>query len=65
MNCCDSYGKCTQGANCPIRSQCGELPKPIETDVDIVEEFIYILYGLVTGALLVVMVVCLVTLANK
>jgi len=22
MNCCDDYGKCTQGYNCPARGKC-------------------------------------------
>lgn len=24
MNCCDDYGVCTQGANCPVREQTTE-----------------------------------------
>jgi hypothetical protein len=29
MNCCDSYGNCNQGRDCPARCKRPETPKPI------------------------------------
>lgn len=29
MNCCDSYGNCNQGRDCPVRCTRHETPKPI------------------------------------
>ena len=28
MNCCDEFGNCTQGRDCPIRRQMTEQPPP-------------------------------------
>ena len=33
MNCCDEYGDCRQGRDCPVRQAC-ELPEP-QTPADI------------------------------
>jgi len=32
MNCCDCYGKCTQGNNCPARSGSEDVDLPIGMD---------------------------------
>lgn len=32
MNCCDDFGNCTQGRNCPVRQQMVEQPPPQKKD---------------------------------
>lgn len=29
MNCCDDFGNCNQGRNCPVRCAQAQAPKPI------------------------------------
>jgi len=33
LNCCNDYGKCTQGRNCPVRNKLLEEGKPQENSV--------------------------------
>lgn len=65
MNCCTEYGKCTQGADCPIRAQCGKLPKPIETDVNIAKEILHSLRWIVCGVLLAVTSIAVAIILNN
>jgi hypothetical protein len=30
MNCCDEYGNCTQGHDCPVRIACNHQPSTFE-----------------------------------
>ena len=30
MNCCDSYGNCNQGRNCPVRCKSSATPKHVD-----------------------------------
>jgi hypothetical protein len=43
MNCCDDYGNCNQGRNCPIR-QAGELP-----EVDRATDYLLLITCVVLG----------------
>jgi hypothetical protein len=44
MNCCDEFGNCTQGRDCPIRRQMTEQPTPPSKKKDVV---VWILVGVV------------------
>lgn len=51
MNCCDDYGQCQQGKNCPVRQAC-ELP---EEDRSVMQSVKEVLKGLVMAVALVIM----------
>lgn len=40
MNCCDEYGNCNQGRNCPVREACYKQDHPQKPSVDRVEKAI-------------------------
>jgi len=51
MNCCDDYGQCQQGKNCPVRQAC-ELP---EEERSVMGDIKAVLSGLVMAVALVIM----------
>jgi hypothetical protein len=49
MNCCDEYGNCRQGRDCPIRKQMDAKPTAADGQlVWVVVAFIVLMLGLLT-----------------
>lgn len=53
MNCCDDYGNCTQGRNCPVRKKMLEEGKPQENPVVVLLILAAVLCALATIILFV------------
>ena len=51
MNCCDSYGNCTQGRDCPVRKERIEAAKNRSLFWDVMEKLIAlsVLVGIITS----------------
>ena len=51
MNCCDTYGNCTQGRDCPIRKERMEAAKNRSLFLDVIEGLVSlsVLAGLIAS----------------